>query len=739
MHTNYNRITDQTNAEPMFIIAKQSDIPDTNMRTLFAIQNAKMANDVHNDRIKWVNLGLMKFGKLFSNTAVALFTFVSGAGPDIKNVHPWTTGNNLRTLPRSTETTESLDFETILANGITLFNDRDNGGTFIIVIGGPGIKTSNKEREFASPLFQTAASVTSGRVVYVREDSSAARTAHQFVKAFGALSDDYQIIDEKYVENSGDNKIDFEINVDSTLMGKTVRVYFMRTNTVSTETTLSNVKLQVPTGRPIDMNFISINNYFEGCVFTTTSDDLSGKWHLTATRDVSKSESVVAVVEVVTDSVDDESITAQCWLNTQVFNPRTDKNRPVMAYVNIHRQLDELIANVSVKMSVIYEKGNQPKTINMYDDGSGAPDITKGDGIFSNYITNIGNQGYWTVGAEIANIDSLIDFTTNFGSTSLPKTSADSACCGSRVDGQIKSMFSVTKLSRKLECGTLFVTDNDVSREYPPNPVRDLRAESVAYENRTINLLWTAPGGDYTSGYTDKYVIKAFRQNDSHEEDEKLLQEIRTKFDDLAGADISVTIDTMADGYGKEQRCQIRFNTDTGGVYYVALRAYDTDKHPSVVSNVVLAYIKSNVIIQSTTAFANDVSIYQAYRSVPQIHVTGVAMDANLGKAIGGSSTINGMLYNRGNKRDYDNWADEYGAKGRSYEEILPYFIKSENNSDYKLVGDNPGYHGTNGPIDISSDPSPHPILSLHNKALNEFGIQTIDVNGPEQLGTTMS
>ncbi|CAG2178944.1 unnamed protein product, partial [Oppiella nova] len=441
MYTNYNRITDQTNPEPMFIIAKQSDIPDTNMRTLFAIQNAKMANDVHDDRIKWVNLGLMKFEKLFSNTAVALFTFVSGAGPDIKNVYPWTT-----------ETTESLDFENVLAHGIGLFNNSSVGqwGHIYQVIGGLGIKTSNsvekvdklavqlrdkgiklniivfpfdshENRVIASPLFQTAASVTSGRVVYVREDSSAVRTAHQFVKAFGALSDDYQIIDEKYVENSGDNKIDFEINVDSTLKGKTVR------------STLSNVKLQVPTGRPIEMNFISINNYFEGCVFTTTSDDLSGKWHLTATRDVSKSESVVAVVEVVTNSVDDESITVQCWLNTQVFNPKTDTNRPVMAYVNIHRQLDELIANVSVKLSVIYEaKGSQPKVIDMYDDGSGAPDITKGDGIFSNYITDIENQGYYTVSADIANIESTVDFTTNFGSTSLPKTSSDTACCGSR-------------------------------------------------------------------------------------------------------------------------------------------------------------------------------------------------------------------------------------------------------------------------------------------------------------------
>ncbi|XP_054161074.1 L-sorbose 1-dehydrogenase-like [Oppia nitens] len=127
------------------------------------------------------------------------------------------------------------------------------------------------------------------------------------------------------------------------------------------------------------------------------------------------------------------------------------------------------------------------------------------------------------------------------------------------------------------------------------------------------------------------------------------------------------------------------------------------------------------------------------YRTVPQIHFTNSPMDANLGKAIGGSSTINGMLYNRGNRRDFDNWRDQYGARGWSYDELLPYFIKSENNTDGKLVSENREFHGTSGPIAISTDPDPHPMLLLHNKVLNDLGIPTLDVNGDRQLGTTLS
>ena len=56
------------------------------------------------------------------------------------------------------------------------------------------------------------------------------------------------------------------------------------------------------------------------------------------------------------------------------------------------------------------------------------------------------------------------------------------------------------------------------------------------------------------------------------------------------------------------------------------------------------------------------------YKTVPQKYFTGVSMDVNLGKAIGGSSTINGMLYNRGNSRDFDLWVEKFGAKGMYFD-----------------------------------------------------------------------
>ena len=80
-----------------------------------------------------------------------------------------------------------------------------------------------------------------------------------------------------------------------------------------------------------------------------------------------------------------------------------------------------------------------------------------------------------------------------------------------------------------------------------------------------------------------------------------------------------------------------------------------------------------------------------------------------------------------------------FGAKGWGYREVLPYFIKSENNSDLNIIRNNPGYHGREGPLGVTTDPNPQPILLLGMKAFNELGLETVDINGAKQLGTTIN
>ncbi len=100
------------------------------------------------------------------------------------------------------------------------------------------------------------------------------------------------------------------------------------------------------------------------------------------------------------------------------------------------------------------------------------------------------------------------------------------------------------------------------------------------------------------------------------------------------------------------------------------------------------------------------------------------------GRVLGGSSSLNGLLYIRGDKHDYDNW-EALGNKGWSYNDILPYFIKSENNEEGKSE-----YHGGSGELRVSKLRLRRPIADKFIKASVAAGIPlNNDCNGRQQQG----
>jgi len=101
------------------------------------------------------------------------------------------------------------------------------------------------------------------------------------------------------------------------------------------------------------------------------------------------------------------------------------------------------------------------------------------------------------------------------------------------------------------------------------------------------------------------------------------------------------------------------------------------------------------------------------------------------GKTLGGSSSINGLLYIRGQHKDYDIWR-QLGNKGWSWDEILPYFIKAENQEDGKNE-----FHGVGGPLSISNQKMHLQLLDEFQNAAQEFGIpKTKDFNKGDNHGS---
>src|SRR5262245_56383688 len=118
------------------------------------------------------------------------------------------------------------------------------------------------------------------------------------------------------------------------------------------------------------------------------------------------------------------------------------------------------------------------------------------------------------------------------------------------------------------------------------------------------------------------------------------------------------------------------------------------------------------------------------YRTVPQAHCNLRRFPWPRGRTLGGSSSINYMIYIRGHARDYDRWA-ELGNKGWSYEDVLPVFKKSEHNERLE-----DRYHGRGGPLNVVDHRFRHPLSEMFVAAAEATGVAAnADFNGAVQDG----
>lgn len=119
-----------------------------------------------------------------------------------------------------------------------------------------------------------------------------------------------------------------------------------------------------------------------------------------------------------------------------------------------------------------------------------------------------------------------------------------------------------------------------------------------------------------------------------------------------------------------------------------------------------------------------------AYITQPEPHLDGRRLYWPRGKVLGGSSSLNAMIYIRGNRADYDQW-NQVGNAGWDYESVLPYFKKAENQERGPSE-----YHGVGGPLNVADQRSPSPLTEAFVDAATETGLNpNPDFNGPNQEG----
>ncbi|MCR9067686.1 MAG: choline dehydrogenase [Rhodobacteraceae bacterium] len=118
------------------------------------------------------------------------------------------------------------------------------------------------------------------------------------------------------------------------------------------------------------------------------------------------------------------------------------------------------------------------------------------------------------------------------------------------------------------------------------------------------------------------------------------------------------------------------------------------------------------------------------YVTEPEPHLGGRVMACPRGKVVGGSSSINGMIYVRGHPRDFDTWA-EMGADGWGYADVLPYYKRMEH-----WHGGQSAWRGTDGPLHVTRGPGTNPLVRAFAEAGAAAGYgATADYNGQRQEG----
>ena len=141
----------------------------------------------------------------------------------------------------------------------------------------------------------------------------------------------------------------------------------------------------------------------------------------------------------------------------------------------------------------------------------------------------------------------------------------------------------------------------------------------------------------------------------------------------------------------------------------------------------------ASVVIQMPSALSIPMNMKRYnwfYETEPEPHLGGRTLHTPRGKVLGGSSSINGLVYVRGNPHDFDRWEEE-GAAGWGYRHVLPYFRRAETNAE---GGDE--YRGDSGPLHTRYGTLENPLHHAWLQAAQEAGYQaTPDTNGRQQEG----
>lgn len=167
----------------------------------------------------------------------------------------------------------------------------------------------------------------------------------------------------------------------------------------------------------------------------------------------------------------------------------------------------------------------------------------------------------------------------------------------------------------------------------------------------------------------------------------------------------------------------------------MAYRLSESGKHSVLVVEYGGTDIGPLIQMPAALSYPMNMKTYDwGFQSEPEPHLDGRKLVTPRGKVVGGSSSINGMVYVRGHAKDYDHWQAS-GADGWSYADVLPYFKRMENWRSGGHGGDK-SWRGRKGPLHVTRGPRKNPLFKAFVEAGRQAGYETTDdYNGEKQEG----
>ena len=267
--------------------------------------------------------------------------------------------------------------------------------------------------------------------------------------------------------------------------------------------------------------------------------------------------------------------------------PPVSSNHPLIVYAKLE-QADIPVSGVEVTALISRNNSPDPITIQLVDSGSGYPDITAGDGIYSAYFTQFsGEPALYSVliqainnsTASVINIKKLENITISFDGSSVHPQEPS-------IPLESFRRFTTAPSFYNPHGSEYYISSSSVKKRdvFPPNRVTDFSLTNYFNNSLFVTLSWTAPGDDFTLGTSFRYEIRCFTAQDVLSEDNFGEQGILIHSSQVPSPE----------PVGSEQRCTVGVPW-TNEVFYYFIVAFDVAGNRGQVSNSVAVYVEEPV------------------------------------------------------------------------------------------------------------------------------------------------